>query len=147
MTSGAADVIKHTDVKSVDSTLYGFAMQVWRRINRGADVITGLSRRHPCRFSKGHISLSTRHKHLSFLYSSKSVKNYIYAKIQAEICMFAQKNRGGLNQPILRPLWLIMSAAADVIGVPGVIRQRTWPVKWHGYTTVEIIRSYGNSFT
>ena len=32
---------------------YNFAMQGWRLLNRGADVITGLSRRHPCWFSKG----------------------------------------------------------------------------------------------
>ena len=42
-----------TDPKSVDSYLYDFAWQGWCRLNRGADVITGLSRHHPCRFSKG----------------------------------------------------------------------------------------------
>ena len=49
--------------------------------------------------------------------------NYICAKIQAEICMFTQQNRWGLNldSPILHLLWLMMSAAADVISVPGVI--------------------------
>ena len=45
-----------TDAKSVYSNLYNFAMQGWHRLNRGADIITGLSRRHPCRFSKGYIS-------------------------------------------------------------------------------------------
>ena len=120
MMSAAADVINHNDAKSVDSNLYDFVMQGWRRLNSGADVITGLSRHHPCRFSKGYISLSTRHWYLSFLYSSKSVKNYIYAKIQAEIRMFTKQNRQGLNQPILHPLWLMTSAAADVISVRGV---------------------------
>ena len=36
---------------------------------------------------------------------------------------FTQQNRRGLNRPILRPLWLMTSAAADVISVPGVL----WP--------------------
>ena len=44
------------DAKLVDSNLYDFAMQGWRWLNRGADIITGLSRRHPWRFSKGYIS-------------------------------------------------------------------------------------------
>ena len=79
-----------TDAKSVDSNLYDFAMQGWRRLNRGADVIIGLSRRHPW-VKRVNISLSTRHQHVSFLYRSESVKNYIYAKIQAEICMFTSK--------------------------------------------------------
>ena len=30
-----------TDAKSADSNLYNFAMQGWRRLNRGADVIVG----------------------------------------------------------------------------------------------------------
>ena len=51
------------------------------------------------------------------MYSSKSVRSYIYAKIQAKICMFTQQNRRGLNRLILRPLW---STAANVISVPGV---------------------------
>ena len=109
-----------TDAKLVYSNLCDFAMQGWRRLKHGADVITGLSRRHFCRFSQGYISLSTRHWHLSFLFSSKIVENCIYAKMQAEICMFTQQNRRGLNRPILRPLWLMTSAAADVISVPGV---------------------------
>ena len=109
-----------TDAKSVDSNLYDFARQGWRRLNYGADVITGLSRRHACRFSKGYISISTRRWHLSFLYSSKRAKNYIYAKIQAETCMFTQQNRLRLNRPILRPLWLMTSATAEVISVPCV---------------------------
>ena len=41
---------------SLIQNLYDFARQGWRRFNRGADVITGLSRRHPCRFLKGYIS-------------------------------------------------------------------------------------------
>ena len=36
--------------------------------------------------------------------------------------MFSFQNRRGLNRPILRPLWLMTSAAADVISVPSV----TW---------------------
>ena len=58
------------------------------------------------------------------MYSSKSVKNYIYAEIQAEICMFTQPIRRGLNRQILRPLWLMTSAAADVISVPGVLQHK-----------------------
>ena len=54
------------------------------------------------------------------LYSFTSVKNNIYAKIQAEKCAFTQQNRRGLNQLILRPVWLMSSAVADVISVPGV---------------------------
>ena len=69
-----------TDAKPVDSNLYDFPMQWWCQLNRGADVITGLSRCHPYQFSKDYIWLSTRHQHLSFLYSSKSFKNYMYAK-------------------------------------------------------------------
>ena len=34
---------------------------------------------------------------------------------------FSYQNRRGLNRPILRPLWLMMSAAADVISVPSVM--------------------------
>ena len=34
--------------------------------------------------------------------------------------MIAEKNRRGLNPSILRPLWLMTSAAADVISVPSV---------------------------
>ena len=93
--------------------------QSWSR--DWADVIIGLSRRHPCRFSDGYISLSTKHYYISFLGSSKTVTNYIYAKIQAEICMFSSQNSRGLNRAILRPLWLMTSAAADVISVPSVI--------------------------
>ena len=35
--------------------------------------------------------------------------------------ILAQQNRIGLNRPILRPLWLITSAAPDVTSVPGVL--------------------------
>ena len=35
--------------------------------------------------------------------------------------MFSYQNRRGLNRPILRPLWLMTSAAADVISVTSVI--------------------------
>ena len=79
-----------------------------------------LSRRHPCRFSNGCISLSTKHQHLPFLYCWKNVKNYHYAKFQADPGMFSFQNWRGLNQPILRPLWLMTSAATDVISVPSV---------------------------
>ena len=41
------------DAKSVDSNLCNFAMQGWRQLNRGANVIIYLSRRHPCCFFKG----------------------------------------------------------------------------------------------
>ena len=41
-----------TDAKLVDSNLYNFARQGWCRLNREADVITGLSRRHPCRLQR-----------------------------------------------------------------------------------------------
>ena len=34
--------------------------------------------------------------------------------------MFSYKNWRGLNRPILRPLWLMTTAAADVISVPSV---------------------------
>ena len=41
-------------------------------------------------------------------------------KIQAEICRFTRQNKRGLNRPILRPLWLMTSASADVFSVPSV---------------------------
>ena len=47
--------------------------------------------------------------------------NYIYAKIQAEICMLTSQNSPGLNRAILRQLWLMTSAAAYVISVPSVL--------------------------
>ena len=56
--------------------------------------------------------------------------------------MFTHQNRRGLNRPILRPLWLITSAAADVISVPGVYtimneRKVTmieiFHLDWHGH--------------
>ena len=43
--------------------------------------------------------------------------------------MFSYQNRRGLNRPILRPLWLMTSAAADVISVPSVYIY-TW-YSWH----------------
>ena len=46
--------------------------------------------------------------------------NYIYVKIQTELGMFTKQNQQGLNQLIWRLLWLMTSAAADVISVPGV---------------------------
>ena len=41
-------------------------------------------------------------------------------KSKPKICMFTQQNHRGLNGPILRTLWLMTSAAADAISVPGV---------------------------
>ena len=35
------------------------------------------------------------------------------------------QNRWGSNRPILRPLWLMTSAVADVISVPSVIMAAT----------------------
>ena len=67
------------------------------------------------------------------MYSSKSVKNYIYAEIQAEIFMFTQQIRRGLNRQILRPLWLMTSAAVDVISVPGVLQHKS--SQCHSYNT------------
>ena len=92
--------------------------QSWSR--DWADVITSLSRRHPCRFSNGYISLSKKQYYISSLCSPKTGMNYINAKIQAEICMFTSQNSQGLNRAILRLLWLMTSAAADVISVPNV---------------------------
>ena len=70
-----------------------------------------LSPRHPCRFSNGYISLSKqKHLRLSFLHCWKNVKKYNYAKFQAAPGLFSSQNRRGLNRPILRPLWLMMSA-------------------------------------
>ena len=64
---------------------------------------------------------------------SKTVKNYIHAKIKAEICVFTQQNRRGLNRPTLRPLWLMTSAAADDISVPRVylLANRLATQEWH----------------
>ena len=71
-----------------------------------------LSRRHPCWFSNSCISLSTKHWHLHFLHCWRNVKNYYYAKFHVDPGIFSNKNRRGLNRPILRPLWLMTSAAA-----------------------------------
>ena len=40
--------------------------------------------------------------------------------------MYTKQNRRGLNRPISRPLWLMTSAAADVISVPGVISPKIY---------------------
>ena len=45
-------------------------------------------------------------------------KNYINAKIQAEICMFTQQNRPGLNRPILRPLLLMTGTGHPTVYGP-----------------------------
>ena len=46
---------------------------------------------------------------------------FIKKKVHAEICMSYYQIWRGLNRPILRPLWLMTSAAADVISVPSVM--------------------------
>ena len=53
--------------------------QSWSR--DWADVITGLSQRHPCRFWNGYISLSTKHYYLSFLCSSKTQRTIFMQKL------------------------------------------------------------------
>ena len=50
----------------------------------------------------------------------KNVENYYYAKLQANSGIFYYQIRWGLNRPILHPLWLMTSAAADVISVSPV---------------------------
>ena len=103
MTSAAAKVINHNRRKIIWFKTYTILL--------GKDVILANIQRFISCYLQ---DIST------YLSSSKSVKNYIYAKIQAEICMFTQQNPWGLNRQILRPLWLMTSAAADVISVPGV---------------------------
>ena len=85
----------------------------WLRLHDWANVIHA-------EFSNGYISLSTKHLALTFLYGWNNVKSYYYAKFQADPGMFSYQNRQGLNQPILRPLWLMTAAAADVISIPSV---------------------------
>ena len=43
---------------------------------------------HPCRFSNGYITSSTKHWHLFFLCSWGDVKNYHYAKFLADLGIF-----------------------------------------------------------
>ena len=63
--------------------------QSWSR--DWADVITGLSRRHPCRFSDGYISLSTKNYYISFPCRSKTVTNYISAKSKPKYACLPSK--------------------------------------------------------
>ena len=52
-------------------------MQGWRRLNRGADVIAGLSRRHPCRLSDVSTYLSrTAQRVLRIISMQKSKPKY-----------------------------------------------------------------------
>ena len=44
-----------------------------------------------------------------------------HAKFKTDPGVFSYQNRRGLNRPILRPLWLMTSAVADVIIVPSVM--------------------------
>ena len=53
--------------------------------------------------------------------SWENVKNYHYANFQADPGIFFEQNHQALNRPILRQLWLMTSAVADVISVPSVI--------------------------
>ena len=80
-----------------------------------------LSRRHPCRFSNGYISLSTKHKLLVFVHSWKNIRNYRYAKFQADPVKFPSKIVEVCIDPFCMRYWLMMSAAADVISVPSVM--------------------------
>ena len=99
-----------TDAKLVDSNLYNFARQGWCRLNREADVITGLGRRHPCRLQRV-ISRYLQDITTDLSCTAQRVLITIFMqKNHAEICMFTQRNRRGLNRPILRPLWLMTSA-------------------------------------
>ena len=52
--------------------------------------------------------------------------------------MFSYQNRLGLNRPILRQLWLMTSAAADVICVPSVRMENIN----EGYYTGNQLRKY-----
>ena len=60
----------------------------------------------------------------------KNVKIYYYAKFKADPGMFSYQNRRSLNRTILRPLWLMTSAAADVISVPSVVITHTIESCW-----------------
>ena len=73
--------------------------QLWRRLHNWADVI------HADIFKRPYLVI---YKTLTLTF-------------QADPGMFSYQNRRGLNRPILRPLWLMTSAAADVISVPSVI--------------------------
>ena len=73
--------------------------QWWRRLHNWADVI------HADIFKRLYLVI---YKTLALTF-------------QADPGMFAYQNWRGLNRPILRPLWLMTSAAADVISVPSVI--------------------------
>ena len=99
-----------TDAKSVDSNLYTNLPD--------KDDVGSLSRRHPCRFSKGYLYIVI-YKTLALIFPVKlSVMKYIHANIEAKICMLTQQNRRGLNRPILRPLWLTTSAANHRVTFP-----------------------------
>ena len=91
--------------------------QWWRRLNLGSTIEPTSSL--PIFKRLYHIIYKTLA--LFFLCSWENVKNYHYANFQADPGIFFQQNHLGLNRPILRPLWLMTSAAADVISVPSVI--------------------------
>ena len=58
---------------------------------------------------------------LTFPVLLKECKELLSCKIPGWSRHVSYQNRRGLNRPILRPLWLMTSAAADVISVPSVI--------------------------
>ena len=86
--------------------------QWWRRLDDWAHVIRA-----------DFQTVISRNKNSTnpFLHYWKNVKNYKYEEFQAAPGMFSYQNHRGLNRPILRPLWLMTSAAADVISVLSVV--------------------------
>ena len=141
MTSAAADVTNHNGRKIDRFKPIGFcyarmtSAQSWSRRHHWFDPTSSLP------IFKGLYLVF--YKTLALIYLSgtaqNSVKNYIYAKILAEICMFTQQNRRCLNRPIFRPLWLMTSAAADVISVPGVFNRETYvTTAWYIFSYIKI---------
>ena len=119
MTSAAADVINHNGrkigrFKPIRFCYARMTAQSWSRRHHWFEPTSSLP------IFKGLYLVIYKTLALIFPVQLKSVKKYIYAKIQAEICMFTQQNRLGMNRPILCQLWLMTSAAAGVISVPGV---------------------------
>ena len=85
--------------------------QWWRRLHNWADVI--------------HVDFQTVisrvQQNISIYPFYTGERKLRTAKFQVDPGMFSYQNRRGLNRLILRPLWLMTSAAADVISVPSVV--------------------------
>ena len=85
----------------------------WRRLHDWADVIHADFQTVISRYLQ---NINT------YLFCTAEIMLWtiITQKFQDDPGMFSYQNRRGLNRPILRSLWLMTSAAADVISVDSV---------------------------